>query len=87
MLRSQLCVSQEAEPAARGRAAEAACALQQKERRLPAAKRRLLEARQDVEDFAAEYRLLKKVKKGRLSEVSICFQHSCLSKPHNMQEC
>ncbi len=40
-----------------------------KERRLPAAKRRQLEARQDAEDFAAEYRMLKKVKKGRMSEV------------------
>lgn len=40
-----------------------------KERRLPAAKRRQIEARQDVEDFAAEYRMLKKVKKGRMSEV------------------
>ncbi len=41
----------------------------QKERRLPAAKRRQLEARQDAEDFATEYRMLKKVKKGRMSEV------------------
>ncbi|KAK9918182.1 hypothetical protein WJX75_002016 [Coccomyxa subellipsoidea] len=39
-----------------------------KERRLPAAKRRQIEARQDVEDFATEYRMLKKVKKGRMSE-------------------
>ena len=41
----------------------------QKEKRLPAAKRRQLEARQDVDDFAAEYRMLKKVKKGKMSEV------------------
>ena len=42
----------------------------QREKRLPAAKRRQLEARQDADDFAAEYRMLKKVKKGRMSEVN-----------------
>jgi ATP-dependent RNA helicase DDX55/SPB4 len=41
----------------------------QREKRLPAAKRRQLEARQDADDFAAEYRMLKKVKKGKMSEV------------------
>lgn len=41
----------------------------QKEKRLPAAKRRQIEARQDADDFAAEYRMLKKVKKGKMSEV------------------
>ena len=41
----------------------------QKEKRLPAAKRRQIEARQDAEDFAAEYCMLKKVKKGKMSEV------------------
>ena len=41
----------------------------QKEKRLPAAKRRQLEARQDADDFAVEYRMLKKVKKGKMSEV------------------
>ena len=43
----------------------------QKEKRLPAAKRRQIEARQDADDFAAEYRMLKKVKKGKMSEVRI----------------
>ena len=42
----------------------------QREKRLPAAKRRQLEARQDADDFAAEYRMLKKVKKGKMSEVN-----------------
>jgi len=37
--------------------------------RLPAAKRRLLETRQDVDDLAGEYSLLRKLKKGKLSEV------------------
>lgn len=41
----------------------------QKEKRLPAAKRRQIEARQDADDFAAEYRMLKKVKRGKMSEV------------------
>lgn len=40
-------------------------------RRAPAAKRRLLEDRQDVSDFASEYTLLKKLKKGKLTEVII----------------
>lgn len=39
-----------------------------KERRLPAAKRRQAEARQDEDDFAAEYTLLRKLKRGRISE-------------------
>ena len=37
--------------------------------RLPAAKRRMLETRQDVHDLADEYALLRKLKKGKLSEV------------------
>lgn len=41
-----------------------------KARRAPAAKRRLLEGRQDVSDIASDYALLKKLKKGKLSEVS-----------------
>ncbi|KAK9842057.1 hypothetical protein WJX81_006505 [Elliptochloris bilobata] len=41
---------------------------QKQERRLPAAKRRQAEARQDEDDFAAEYTLLRKLKRGRLSE-------------------
>ena len=42
------------------------------EKRLPAVKRRQLEARQDADDFAAEYRMLKKVKRGKMSEVRTC---------------
>jgi ATP-dependent RNA helicase DDX55/SPB4 len=38
-------------------------------KRAPAAKRRLLEGRQDESDFAEEYTLLKKLKKGKLTEV------------------
>lgn len=50
----------------------------QREKRLPAAKRRQLEARQDADDFAAEYRMLKKVKKGKMSEVNLFpgYRHS-----------
>ena len=45
-------------------------------RRLPAAKRRQQELRQDTDDFAAEYRMLRKVKKGKMSEVrSVIIQH------------
>ena len=50
----------------------------QKEKRLPAAKRRLIEARQDADDFAAEYRMLKKVKKGKMSEVLPFLSRLCL---------
>lgn len=39
-------------------------------KRAPAAKRRLLEGRQDESDFAEEYTLLKKLKKGKLTEVT-----------------
>ena len=38
-------------------------------KKVPAAKRRLLEDRQDVSDFASDYALLKKLKRGKLSEV------------------
>ena len=38
-------------------------------KRVPAAKRRLLEDRQDVSDFASDYALLKKLKRGKVSEV------------------
>ena len=50
-----------------------------KERRLPAAKRRQAEARQDEDDFAAEYTLLRKLKRGRLTEVSclVCCRQPC----------
>ena len=51
------------------------------EKRAPAAKRRLLEDRQDVTDFASDYTLLKKLKNGKLSEVNfdgaLLFQFSC----------
>lgn len=46
--------------------------------RLPAAKRRMLETRQDVHDLADEYALLRKLKKGKLSEVRV----SCLRDSH-----
>ena len=39
------------------------------EARLPAAKRRLLDGRQDAAELADEYALLRKLKKGKLSEV------------------
>lgn len=41
------------------------------ERRVPAAKRRQIEERQDISDFANEYTLLKRLKKGKLSEVRL----------------
>ena len=47
-------------------------------RRLPAAKRRQQELRQDADDFAAEYRMLKKVKKGKMSEVCLIPTHHAL---------
>ncbi len=57
---SQLAPAAPRRPAGDGQAA--------KERRLPAAKRRQAEARQDEDDFAAEYTLLRKLKRGRISE-------------------
>ncbi len=42
---------------------------QLEEARLPAAKRRLLDGRQDAAELADEYALLRKLKKGKLSEV------------------
>ena len=36
---------------------------------MPAAKRRLLETRADADDMADDYALLRKVKKGKISEV------------------
>ena len=51
-----------------GKAAKQAEQVKEK-RRLPAAKRRQQESRQDADDFAAEYRMLRKVKKGKMSEV------------------
>lgn len=49
--------------------AAAAAAAAAEERRVPAAKRRMLELRQDHEELKDDYRLLKKLKKGRASEV------------------
>lgn len=50
-------------------ASAAAAAAAEADRRLPAAKRRLLEARHDADDMSQDYALLKKVKKGKMSEV------------------
>ena len=36
---------------------------------MPAAKRRLLETRADADDMADDYALLRKVKKGKITEV------------------
>ena len=49
--------------------AAAAAAAAAEERRLPAAKRRMFEMRQDNDELRDDYRLLKKLKKGRVSEV------------------
>ena len=40
-------------------------------KKLPAAKRRLLESHQDEASFADDYRQLKKLKNGRISEVGL----------------
>ena len=45
---------------------------------MPAAKRRQQESRQDADDFAAEYRMLRKVKKGKMSEVRPTFKAACV---------
>ena len=47
-------------------------------KRVPASKRRLLEDRQDVSDFASDYALLKKLRRGKLSEVAFPFQWSTI---------
>lgn len=39
------------------------------QKKLPSAKRRQMDARQDQADFAAEYSMLRKLKRGKLSEV------------------
>lgn len=41
------------------------------EKHLPAAKRRQLSQRQELADLSDDYRLLKKLKKGKISEVRI----------------
>lgn len=38
---------------------------------MPAAKRRLLESRVDADDMSSDYALLRKVKKGKITEVTI----------------
>lgn len=43
---------------------------QQAVKKLPAAKRRLIENREDDADFTKEYRFLKKLKQGKITEVS-----------------
>ncbi len=45
--------------------------------RLPAAKRRLLDGRQDAAELADEYALLRKLKKGKLSEVRLDCARVC----------
>ena len=55
--------------ATRKRRREQGPAKAQPARKLPAERRRKAEAAQDVEDFAAEARLLKKLKRGALTEV------------------
>lgn len=42
---------------------------QQAGKKLPAAKRRLQESREDSADFSREYRYLKKLKQGKITEV------------------
>ncbi|KAK9812827.1 hypothetical protein WJX72_004361 [[Myrmecia] bisecta] len=49
----------------------AAAGAPEPEKRLPAAKRRQLEARQDMADLTQEYTLLKKLKKGKISEAEV----------------
>lgn len=45
--------------------------LQQATKKLPAAKRRLLENREDDADLSIEYRYLKKLKQGKITEVGL----------------
>lgn len=49
----------------------------QTEKHLPSAKRRMIDDRQDVSDFADEYTLLKRLKKGKISEVNSRGVFSC----------
>ena len=62
-----------AEQAERASSGQASCTATKREpaweRKLPSAKRRQLEAKQDEEDFAVEYRMLRKLKRGKLNEV------------------
>ena len=53
---------------------------------LPAAKRRLLDGRQDAAELADEYALLRKLKKGKLSEVTpwdVVSLHASLHRPNH----
>ncbi len=64
-------------------ASAAAAAAAEADRRLPAAKRRLLEARHDADDMSQDYALLKKVKKGKMSEV----RRVCCTPFHSFHLC
>ena len=45
---------------------------QQPSKKLPAAKRRLIETREDDADLTLEYRYLKKLRQGKITEVCSC---------------
>ena len=60
--------------------------LAKEKRRLPAAKRRQQESRQDADDFAAEYRMLRKVKKGKMSEVRPTLNTASIELRNRLQE-
>lgn len=49
------------------------------EKHLPAAKRRQLSQRQELADLSDDYRLLKKLKRGKISEVCGCFAFNACS--------
>ena len=75
--RSSYCTLLQAAPLSTAEKKQAKQAeLAKEKRRLPAAKRRQQESRQDADDFAAEYRMLRKVKKGKMSEVRPTFDRA-----------
>lgn len=49
---------------------------EQPEKKLTAARRRLLEDRQDEADFLEEYRLLKRLRRGKISTVGLVLQNA-----------
>lgn len=51
---------------------------EEKARRLPSVRRRKLNQRQDAEDLEDEYRLVKKLKKGKLSQVWPSFRREVM---------
>ena len=64
--------------------AKAGKQLPEQQARLPAAKRRLLDGRQDAAELADEYALLRKLKKGKLSEVKgpyVFILHASIPEP------